>query len=690
MASKDVLILIFITSLTLFSITFGLVSWMSRRRGDREKFAGRFDAGEVKPFRGMYRQWFQLAYMYGVKLPLVQSYIKRIRQRIAIIHPYDEISLRYETVKLACAITGIIGLTALLLVWSHPDLGFIVIVVLAAVVINNMLVEMFINRLERKLLVQSVELFSLVRHHYQQHGMVEEALYEGAETSGHEISIHAHRIYNALVSQDPNDELERYYEVAPNRYLKAFAGISHLVMEFGDHARKQGSIYLLGLSGLTKEIQLEILRRDKLDYLMKGLNVIALAPVFFTKPIERWARSSFPSMDEFYMSKLGFVTKISIYFIILISYMLLQKLQQNRETDYRAVARKVTWEERMYRIPIIRWLVGIMTPTPGTMKYDSRVRLLKESNAKIKFEWLYTRRVLFFFLGFFLALSLAVGLHVQSRYQLLHIPVPLNHSLFGQMNDVERMQAEEIVQRDRVIMEQLQMSTKATHDQIQRAVRDTDSVGLTKEQIEIAADRIMTKLKRYDSEYLKWWELLLSFMAGIAGYGAPLWLLYFHRKVRNMEMRHEVYQFQTVISILRGMERITVEVILEWLNRFAVIFKVPIQKSLLHYEHGAQLALLELKEDVWLPEFQRLVDKLILAVDKVPIKDVFDDLDGEMIFSFEQRKQEYEAMIDTKAAWARMIGFTPMYALIFMYLVIPLIGMSFSQMETYYEQIQRL
>ena len=45
------------------------------------------------------------------------------------------------------------------------------------------------------------------------------------------------------------------------------------------------------------------------------------------------------------MSKLGFVTKISIYFIILISYMLLQKLQQNRETDYRAVARKVTWEE---------------------------------------------------------------------------------------------------------------------------------------------------------------------------------------------------------------------------------------------------------------------------------------------------------------------------------------------------------
>lgn len=239
-------------------------------------------------------------------------------------------------------------------------------------------------------------------------------------------------------------------------------------------------------------------------------------------------------------------------------------------------------------------------------------------------------------------------------------------------------------------MRKMGMSPDATHEQVRNMISQSGHTGLSAEQVEMAVKRIMTKLSRYDSEYLKWWEFLLSLGMGWLAYYSPLWLLYFHRKVRNMEMRHEVYQFQTVISILRGMERISVEGILEWINRFAVIFKVPIQKCLLHYEHGAQMALEELKEDVWLPEFQRLVDKLLLAMDKVPIKDVFDDLEGEMIFSFEQRKQQYEAMIDTKAAWARMIGFTPMYALIFMYLVIPLIGMSFTQMEIYYEQIQRL
>ena len=48
-------------------------------------------------------------------------------------------------------------------------------------------------------------------------------------------------------------------------------------------------------------------------------------------------------------------------------------------------------------------------------------------------------------------------------------------------------------------------------------------------------------------------------------------------------------------------------------------------------------------------------------------------------------------MIDVKASWGRTIGFTPMYALIFLYLVIPLVGMSFLQTKHfYYEQIQKL
>lgn len=689
MTTKDILIYVFIVSILLFAGLYGATIIMRKKNRLADDSSVQYDTPITGLVKNKQKQWFQSAYIYTLKVPLLSLYMKRMRKKISIIHPFDEISLRYETMKIVFAVAFATGLTAVLLIWMSPGLGFVLIALLAAIVIHDLMIDVFMNRLEKKLLVQSIELFSSVRHHYQQHGMVEEAIYEGAETAGHEISIHAHRIYNALISQDPEEQLERYYETAPNRYLKAFAGISHLVMEFGDHAKKKSSIFLQGLSGLTKEIQLEILRRDKLDYLLKGLNIIALAPVFFTKPIENWARGSFPAMDEFYMSKLGYITKISIYVVIIVSYSLLQKLNQNSESDYRAGFEKPAWEAILYKFKIMPLLVRLMAPMPGTPKYELRIRLLKESNTRLRLEWFYIRRFVLAMTAFITVLSACFYLHYTARNQLLYAPVS-QISLFGKMNATEEKEAYKRAESDLKAMENLNHSPDITFEQTKETVKLVYGGKITQEQLLLTAERVMNKLQQYNNEYLKWWEVMLAVVLALGAFYFPLWTLKFHRKVRGLEMKHEVYQFQTVISILRGVERISVEVILEWMNRFSIIFKIPIQKSLLHYEHGADLALQELKEDIWFPDFQRLVDKLLLAVDKVPIKDVFDDLEGEMAFIFEQRKQEYERMIETKAAWGRMIGFAPMYALIFMYLVIPLIGMSFTQMNAYYEQIQRL
>lgn len=689
MTTKDTLIYILFVSLILFVGLYGTTIIIRKKNGQFEDAMDQHNTPISGLMRHKHKQWFQSLYIYTLKMPVLSRYVREIRKKLSIIHPYDEISLRYETMKIVCAVAAAAGLTAILLIWMSPGVGFMLIALLAAIVIHDLIIDIFMNRLEKKLLLQSIELFSSVRHHYQQHGMVEEAIYEGAETAGHEISIHAHRIYNALISQDPEEQLERYYETAPNRYLKAFAGISHLVMEFGDHAKKKSSIFLQGLSGLTKEIQLEILRRDKLDYLLKGLNIIALAPVFFTKPIENWARGSFPSMDEFYMNKLGYITKISIYVVIIISYTLLQKLQQNSESDYRSGFDKPPWEAKLSRLKITTVLIKLMAPMPGTPKYESRIRLLKESNTRLRMEWFYIRRLVISLIVLLTVLSACLFLHYNARHQLLHAPVS-QMSLFGKMSESEEKEAHNRAESDREAMDNLNHSPEVTLDQVKETVKIVGDGKMTQEQLLMNAERVLYKLQRYNNEYLKWWEVIIAVLLTIGAYYFPLWTLIFHRKVRSLEMKHEVYQFQTVISILRGVERISVEVILEWMNRFSMMFKVPTQKSLLHYEHGADLALQELKDDVWFPDFQRLVDKLLLAVDRVPIKDVFDDLEGEMAFIFEQRKQEYERLIETKAAWGRMIGFAPMYALIFMYLVIPLIGMSFTQMNAYYEQIQRL
>ena len=59
-------------------------------------------------------------------------------------------------------------------------------------------------------------------------------------------------------------------------------------------------------------------------------------------------------------------------------------------------------------------------------------------------------------------------------------------------------------------------------------------------------------------------------------YFVPVIVLKFQVFMRRMDMEDEVMQYQTVILMLMHIERVSVEYILEWLERFAVIFKEPI------------------------------------------------------------------------------------------------------------------
>ena len=83
-----------------------------------------------------------------------------------------------------------------------------------------------------------------MRHAYHEYNMVEEAIYEVAQNDELEISRQAEKIYEILIADDPESELEKYYDIAPNSYLKEFAGISYLTKEFGDRTIDKGSLYL--------------------------------------------------------------------------------------------------------------------------------------------------------------------------------------------------------------------------------------------------------------------------------------------------------------------------------------------------------------------------------------------------------------------------------------------------------------
>ena len=152
-------------------------------------------------------------------------------------------------------------------------------------------------------------------------------------------------------------------------------------------------------------------------------------------------------------------------------------------------------------------------------------------------------------------------------------------------------------------------------------------------------------------------------------------------------MEDEVMQFNTIIVMLMKIERVNVEIILEWLERYANIFKEPISKCVNNYESGAWEALEQLKEEVSYQQFIRIVESLQAAVEKIPIADAFDELDTERDYYQAKRKESNERLIARKGRIGRIIGFTPMVVLFVGYLIVPLVFIGLTSMSTTFDSM---
>ena len=251
------------------------------------------------------------------------------------------------------------------------------------------------------------------------------------------------------------------------------------------------------------------------------------------------------------------------------------------------------------------------------------------------------------------------------------------------MSEKDEAKAMELTEQDNKILDQFRGNLNTTDTQIRAAVErlpyyyeEEDS------EIDKAVERIREKLDIINSEYMQWFELLLAFVFAIVGYMAPIWILMFQVKMRQLEMEDEVMQFQTIILMLMRIERVNVEIILEWLERYSNIFKAPIAKCVNNYEAGAWEALEQMKDEVSYMPLIRIIESLQAAVEKIPITDAFDELDSERDYYQEKRKESNERLIKRKGMIGKVIGFAPMVCMFVGYLIIPLVFIGLTSMSS--------
>ena len=625
----------------------------------------------------------QKLYVTYVRVPGLKRYILKLRRRLEIINLEDEYNTRKAASKILTR-TLLILLPVLFatIAITNANTLLMVILLLFELFMVDTLIDGSVDKLDNKILKEQIDFFSEIRHAYHEFNMVEEAIYQVSQDDERSVSAQGEKIYEILISDDPEMELEKYYDVAPNSFLKEFAGVSYLTKEFGDRKVDGGSLYLKNVNNITQEMQLEILKRDKLNYVFQSLSFIAIAPVLFLEPLKSWSISNFAFTEPWYNGKSGMIVQIFILIIAFVSYILTRKLKDNGSTNVNTKNTQNPWQKKVYDKKIGKRIVDMFMPKQGTKEHRKVSNMLKDSASPLKIEWLYTNRIAIAIVTFFASVILFANLHTIAINYIYTNPTS-DYDLISGLSEKDKKAAMEVTEIHNKFLDKYRYSNpNIKQEQIKEDLLKSEDFNSSKEEeIDKNAKKIYEKLQIVKQEFMQWYEILLAMVFSIAGYMSPIWLLFFQVKMRQLEMEDEVMQFQTIILMLMRIERVNVEIILEWLERYANIFKPVISKCVNNYEAGAWEALEEMKNEVTYQQFIRIVESLQAAVEKIPIRDAFDELDSERDYYQEKRKESNNRLIARKAMIGKAIGFAPMICLFVGYLIVPLVFIGFTSMS---------
>ena len=355
---------------------------------------------------------YQRLYLTYRRIPFIKKYILKLRRRLEILNIDDEYATRRDSAKIMTkALAILLPLVILTILFTRSNYLLMFILLLFELFMIDILIESSVDKKDDALLEQQINFFSEIRHAYHEFNMVEEAIYQVSQDDEKEISRQGEKIYEILISDDPETELEKYYDVAPNNFLKEFAGLSYLTKEFGDRQVDGASLYLKNIDNIAQEMQLEILKRDKLNYVFRSLSFISIAPVLLLEPLKNWAVSNFSFVKNWYYGKSGTIVQILILIITFVSYILVRKLKDNGSVDMNTKNMENPWQQKVYKNKIVKKIVDLFLPKEGTKEYKKVKDLLKDAASSLKIEWVYINRICLSIVTFVVSIMIFSYLH---------------------------------------------------------------------------------------------------------------------------------------------------------------------------------------------------------------------------------------------------------------------------------------
>ena len=612
-------------------------------------------------------------YRFFSQTPVLKRYYQKIKNFLEINYPADEMSIkRKATLTTAKCVGGALLLVIFVISISGGDWFYICMGCFMSYFIFTYFVTAAQESLDKKLLNQLGDFITNIRHHYSVQGNVEDSIYDTLDETPYEMGLHATKIYKMLTATNVEHEVDKYKDIAPNKFVLTMVAICATIKEYGDKTLDDGqSLFLTNINYLKEEINVELIKRRRNAFLFSGLITLTLLPLFFLKAIEAWGTSNIPEMSSFYNGPAGTAVMAGIFVVTVIIYQLISNLKDGHVDDERE-HRIITW---LLTIPVINKLVTIEI----NRHYTKHLRIddgLKMVGDRIGVKGFLIKRILFGILAILMINLVIFTAEWRTKHNLLNE--------FGTTFESSIVPNEEYRQamRDAAIDYTLSCRNMAdTPENRQMVQAEIEKRGISPKFSAQVTDEVFYRIAKYKDVYYRWWFLLINILGYFAGYFLPYLILQYKLRIVKMDMEDEVIQYQTIVLILMHVDGMLVDTVLDWLERFSFCFRQSIQECIINLEYSTKKALQKMKNQETFPPFRRFVDNLLM-VENEDILTAFAEIETDREYYKEKRKTDNEIISTQKAEVGKIIAFIPLILTLVVYMIVPFALYSIQMMKS--------
>lgn len=608
-----------------------------------------------------------LYFLYRIYMatPLVRRYFIKMKNMLRATYPADEVALNTKVTKQMTRFLLIsLGLLVAIFAFGGNDIAYILVGVLAVYIVFTNMVNNSDKKMQKELLDQLDTLISEVHTNFDDSKIPSVALMDAIEDMPYEIGLHAHIIHDIITSSSPDSEIERYVDTAPNKFLLLFAAILETIEEHGDKKLADGrSMMIKNLDYLKQELGVERNRIAKRQNAFMGKTYSVLIALFILKPIQLWSQGNMPETTAFYRGSFGTITLAIVMAVTFICYEAINILKDDPNEE----GKDARFFKRISTIPIVqKYLTAHINHN-----YTKCQRLsdrLKATGDKNGINVFIVKRICMACLFF----SVIIGLSFYSLGREKHIL----------LHDFSTAYSSSIVP-DEEYREEMRANSLFIAKYIKQGYTMADYERVVEENYaynpmykDIMADELSDRTEQYNNLYFRWWMLVLALAGSVFGYHLPYIMLLLKQNIMGLAREDEVSQFRTLVLILMHEDGMTVDKILEWMERFAHAFKPSITECIFYLSRNEEKALRDMreKEEGFAP-FRRFVDAL-LSIDKVGIEAAFDGLESDREYYKDKRKEDNEAILRKCSNVASLLELVPVAVVIIIYLVLPLVTLA--------------